>query len=148
MLFWPWRFFLLFSLETTIFPNISWFCNINDKTNNSRGFTPVYWDLTTNVYTSATLHWPWDSLGSDWAWRQWKKSFDTSLGWQKKVNVRKTPWVYHGEWSPSGSPVTKSLGLRSVGFWPWDFPRDYIHHDTTLAFPHIVPILSVQGHCQ
>ena len=38
--------FLLFSLETTIFPNISWFCNIHDKNNNSRGFTPVYWDLT------------------------------------------------------------------------------------------------------
>ena len=58
--------FLLFSLETTIFPNISWFCNIHDKNNNSRGFTPVYWDLTLPmcVFQLATLHWPWYTLWS------------------------------------------------------------------------------------
>ena len=31
-------------------------------------------------------------------------------------------------------------GLRPLGFWPWDFPRDFIHHYTPSAFPHIVPV--------
>ena len=42
----------------------------------------------------------------------------------------------HGEWIPSGSPLSKNLK-----FWPWDFPRDSIHHDTPSAFPHIVPFI-------
>ena len=29
---------------------------------------------------------------------------------------------------------------RPLGFWPWDFPRDSIHHYTPLALPHIVPL--------
>ena len=38
------------------------------------------------------------------------------------------PWGYHGEWSPSGDPAAKNpWGLRSLGFWPWDLPRDSIH---------------------
>ena len=28
------------------------------------------------------------------------------------------------------------------GFWPRDFPRDSIHHDTPKAFPHIFILLS------
>ena len=32
-------------------------------------------------------------------------------------------------------------GVRPLGDWPWDVPRDSIHHDTPLAFPHIVPLL-------
>ena len=33
-------------------------------------------------------------------------------------------------------------GRRPQGFWPWDFPRDFIHHDTPNAFPHIFILLS------
>ena len=35
-------------------------------------------------------------------------------------------------------------GLRPLGFWPWDFPRDSIHHDTPSAFPRIVPLYTIQ----
>ena len=50
--------------------------------------------------------------------------------------------MYHGEWSPSGkSRGLNHWGLRPLGFWPWDFPRDSIHHDTPLAFPHIVTLV-------
>ena len=31
-------------------------------------------------------------------------------------------------------------GQRPLWFWPWDFPRDSIHHDTPSAFPQIVPV--------
>ena len=55
------------------------------------------------------------------------------------------PWVYHGEWSPSGSPLAKNpRGLQPLRFWPWDFPRDSIHHYTPSAFPHIVPVCTAQ----
>ena len=48
------------------------------------------------------------------------------------------PRVYHGEWSPSGSPKAKTRGAAgSKCFLPRDFPRDSIHHDTPKAFPHI-----------
>ena len=37
------------------------------------------------------------------------------------------PWGYHGEWSPSGGPAAKNpRGLRSIGFWLWDLPRDIV----------------------
>ena len=32
----------------------------------------------------------------------------------------------------------KPLGLWPLWFWPWDFPRDSIHHYTPSAFRHIV----------
>ena len=32
------------------------------------------------------------------------------------------------------------LGLRPLGFLPWDFRKDSIHHYTPSAFPHIVPL--------
>ena len=38
----------------------------------------------------------------------------------------------------------KPSGLRLLRFWPWDFPRDSIHHDTPSAFPHIVPVYSLK----
>ena len=31
-------------------------------------------------------------------------------------------------------------GLWPLRFWPWDFPRDSIHHDTHSAFTQIVPL--------
>ena len=37
-------------------------------------------------------------------------------------------------------------GLRPLGFLPWDFPRDSIHYDTPLAFPHIVPFFIFPSH--
>ena len=47
---------------------------------------------------------------------------------------------FYCEWSPSGSPAVKKLqGLWPLGFWPWAFPRDSIHHYTPLYFQHIVP---------
>ena len=34
----------------------------------------------------------------------------------------------------------KPGGLQPKGFFlPWDLPRDSIHHDTPLAFQHIIP---------
>ena len=39
------------------------------------------------------------------------------------------------------SAAKNPWGLRPLGFWPWDLPRDSIHHDTPTAFPHIVPLL-------
>ena len=33
--------------------------------------------------------------------------------------------------------------IRALGFWPWDFPRDSIRHDTPKAFSQIVPLCSV-----
>ena len=39
----------------------------------------------------------------------------------------------------------ESLGRsQGQGFWPRDFLRDSIHHDTPKAFPHNVIILSSQ----
>ena len=35
------------------------------------------------------------------------------------------------------------LGLWPLGFWPWDLPRDSIHHDTPSAFPNNVPLFNV-----
>ena len=51
---------------------------------------------------------------------------------KKEWTCVEKPWVYHGKWNPSGVPRQKTLG-----FWPWVFPRDSIHHDTPSAFPHI-----------
>ena len=54
------------------------------------------------------------------------------------------PWVYHGEMESLGkSHGQNPCGLRPLGFWPWDFPRDSIHHDTPSAFPQIVPRLGL-----
>ena len=53
------------------------------------------------------------------------------------------PWVSVGEWSPSGkSRGHNPRGLRHHGFWPWDFPRDSIHHFTPWAFPNNVSVAS------
>ena len=42
---------------------------------------------------------------------------------------------YHGELSPVEGPAAKNpRGLRHLGFWPWDLPRDSIHHDTQRLF--------------
>ena len=37
---------------------------------------------------------------------------------------------------PKGSPA-------AFGSWPWDFPKDSIHHSTTSAFPNNVPVVTV-----
>ena len=39
---------------------------------------------------------------------------------------------------PQGSHTANTLG--ACGFWPWDFPRDSIHHSTPSAFPNNVPV--------
>ena len=62
-----------------------------------------------------------------WVWRQCKK-------WKY---VEKSWWMESLRKSLSQNP----WGLRPLGFWPWDCPRDSIHHDTPSAFPHIVPVL-------
>ena len=46
------------------------------------------------------------------------------------------PRVYHGEWSPSGSPKAKTRGAAGPeGFWPRNLPRDNVHHATPKDFP-------------
>ena len=37
-------------------------------------------------------------------------------------------------------PRAKSLGPAAPQCWPWDFPRDSIHHSNPLAFPNNVPV--------
>ena len=97
-----------------------------------------YWDLTLPIKrASCPFHLPVVSLGTPLAEinpsllvRDDKKNENvwTSLGC---IMVNGVPWKV---------PWPKNLGpYGPFGSWPWDFPRDFIHPDTPLAFPHIVP---------
>ena len=33
--------------------------------------------------------------------------------------------------------------MLPIGFWPWDLPRHFIHHDTSSAFSNNVPLYNV-----
>ena len=95
----------------------------------------AYWDLTPPfILFPFSYGTPKDTIG-------WKKPLSSSPGWWKNENVLD---------SLGGIMVNRVFWEvpwpKTLGFWPWDLPRDSIHHDTPLAFPHIFPLPYLAAH--
>ena len=91
----------------------------------------IYWELTLPMFVLQLRN--NYSLGTGWVWRQWKKFLFASLGWPKDDIIWKSLVCRVVNGVPRGSPAAKS--------WPWDFPRDSIHHSTPSPFPNKVPVV-------
>ena len=87
----------------------------------------LYWELTLPIYI-CRCNIMYDTLIV--------KSLFTSPGWSKNDIIWKSLGCRVVNGVPKGSPA-------AFGSWPWDFPKDSIHHSTTSAFPNNVPVVTV-----
>ena len=97
----------------------------------------VYWDLTLPIFAvQARYNVQWTPYGVHWL----KEIPYSSWGCHKNETLWKSLGCNMVNGVPRKVPRPKPFGPWPLGFWPWDFPRDSIHHDTPSAFPQIIPL--------
>ena len=99
----------------------------------------LYWDFTLPIKrASCPLHFLVVSLGTPVE----ERNPSLIVRDYKRIKMRgKTLGVsWWMEFLKKSLGPKNTRGLRPLGFWPWDFPRDSIHHYTHSTLSHIVPL--------
>ena len=101
----------------------------------------VYWDLTQPMFVLRLCNIVYDTPIGQVGFPGNERN-PSLLVWDDQRMTLYGKALGVGWWMESLGKVLqpKASGPAALGFWPWDFPRDSIHHSSPSAFPNNVPL--------